>query len=84
MPKPVACRHTSELLAVATDRRFTAAEVANFYFYALSCPNTDWPAVNRAILTRYKPSGLVRIKKMAWDQAGRGIPVTNRPEKTCA
>lgn len=26
----------------------------------------DWPTVNRAILKRYAPSGLIYIKRRAW------------------
>lgn len=28
----------------------------------------DWPIVNRALLRRYKPSGLNYIKAVAWQQ----------------
>ena len=27
----------------------------------------DWETINRAILAKWKPSGLERIKKRAWD-----------------
>jgi len=60
---------TNDLVTNATDRSLKQADIAIMYYFALSTPCVDWPLVNRAILMRYRPSGLVRIKKMAWEMA---------------
>lgn len=45
-------------------------QVAQTYWFALKAHNNgtsvDFVRINDAILGRWKPSGLVRIKEMAW------------------
>ena len=37
----------------------------------LNMPNdVDWPLVNRAIMKRWSPSGLLYIKRQAWKRVG--------------
>ena len=31
----------------------------------------DWPVINRAIMRRWSPSGLKRVKKLAWECRSR-------------
>jgi hypothetical protein len=59
------------LLAAISDRKARQRDIAVFYSDALPVPCIDWHMVNHAILARYKPSGLVRIKEMAWKIARR-------------
>ena len=55
-------------------------DVASFYAMAIKseaqkADKPDWPTINRAILTRWKMSGLERIKKRAFDiLAGKVVP----------
>lgn len=49
------------------DPKVTQTSVAMTYAFALMSPSiVDWERMNRAILSRWKPSGLERIKRMAW------------------
>ncbi len=54
-----------ELAAGCTQR-----QVAQTYALAMRSmqhgEKPDWKRINAAILKRWKPSGLIRIKKMAW------------------
>jgi hypothetical protein len=59
------------LLAAIADPHASQRDIAGFYSDALFVAGVDWPTVNRAILSRYKPSGLARIKQMAWRMAER-------------
>ena len=54
------------------------ADIATTYALAMrseaaGCDSPDWPAINRAILGRWKPSGLERIKKRAHKLLAAGI-----------
>ena len=63
---------TSVLLREIADRQSTQKDIAKTYAMALrSSETTDWAAVNYAILQRWKPSGLVRIKEWAWQGGPR-------------
>ena len=49
----------------------TQASIAAFYREGIRASLgdhrfVDWPTVNAALLKRYKPSGLNRIKALAW------------------
>lgn len=57
---------TATLLREIADRRATQRDVAVTYLWArASSEPTDWPRVNRAIMDRWSPSGLVRLKRIA-------------------
>lgn len=52
----------------------TQRQIATTYAMALvsdarGADTPDWPTINRAILAKWKMSGLERIKKRAWDIA---------------
>lgn len=59
--------NTEALIAEVLNRNNTQMRVAEHYAAALrNYFDMDWKAVNEAILTRWKMSGLVRIKEWAW------------------
>lgn len=63
---------TQVLLREIAGKQFTQRDIAKTYSMALgSSEPTDWKVVNHAILQRWKPSGLVRIKEWAWKGAPR-------------
>lgn len=58
---------TSTLLREISSKEATCRDVAQTYALALrSSEETDWTAVNKAILLRWSKSALVRIKNWAW------------------
>jgi hypothetical protein len=58
---------TEAILAVIADRDATRKSVATAYRAGLArIDEIDWPAVNKAILAKWSPSGLAWIKARAW------------------
>ncbi len=58
---------TLGLLAEIAEPSVTRKDIAETYGLALlSTEETDWPAVNRAIVKRWSVSALGYIKKLAW------------------
>lgn len=58
---------TQVLLQEVQDEKFDQASVAMTYAMAIrSSHETNWKAVNEAIISRWSRSGLERIKRMAW------------------
>lgn len=61
----------------------TQKQIAQTYALALrSTWPTDWKRVNEAIMKRWSPSGLERIKKMAW--SGKCFDSPTRPPSPTA
>lgn len=59
---------TNTLLREIADRQFKRRDVAKTYALALrSSELVDWGRVNCAIITRWSPSGLEYIKRLAWN-----------------
>jgi hypothetical protein len=53
----------------------TQRDIASTYGLALrSSDETDWQAVNAAIIERWSMSGLERIKAAAWAGNWKGVP----------
>jgi hypothetical protein len=66
---------TSTILEEVKRPESTQRDVASFYGLALrSSWETNWPAVNAAIIERWSQSGLERIKAAAWKGEWRGVP----------
>jgi hypothetical protein len=64
---------TADLLAMIADPAATRATVAAGYADGLArIDEIDWPAVNKAILAKWSPSGLACIKARAWRMGRRG------------
>jgi len=57
---------TEQLISLVESPAVTQPVIARAYSAALSYSGVRWSEVNAAILRRYKPSGLTRIKEMAW------------------
>ena len=60
---------TMEIVAEVERRGSTRESIAAVYRKVITRPTrdfVDWPTVNRAILARYRPSGLRYIKRLAW------------------
>ena len=60
------------------ERGCTQKDIARTYALAIKddtlgtdCP--DWSTINRAIIDRWSPRGLERVKKMAWDHIHRAL-----------
>lgn len=68
----VVSEHTQRIIDAAERRENTQFQIAAEYARAIirgeieEDEEIDWQAANRAILARYKPSGLARIKGIAW------------------
>ena len=58
---------SDNLIDVLTHPDANRDEIAAWYAAVIRYqPDADWPALNRAVLRRYKPSGLEYIKRKAW------------------
>lgn len=70
MQTVVVNEHTQRILDAVARRENTQLEIAAEYARGIIREeiehDIDWLAVNRAILARYKPSGLQRIKGLAF------------------
>jgi hypothetical protein len=60
--------NTEELiLREIKDRKMNQIDIAKTYSIILKQgDDVDWGKINRAILSRWKPSGLDKIKRLAW------------------
>lgn len=63
---------TQVICAEVKDKHATQKQVALTYAMAIRSAShkadaPDWKVINQAILSRWKMSGLERIKKRAWD-----------------
>lgn len=55
------------LLREIPDHQFKQADIALTYAFGIvSSEDVDWPKVNAAIIERWSPTGLTRVKEMAW------------------
>jgi hypothetical protein len=64
---PVRDQGWDEWIALFANRDEVAHEYADLL---VSYRETDWPALNAAILRRWSPAGLAYIKQRAWRLAG--------------
>jgi hypothetical protein len=70
----IAC--VESVIANEIAQGLTQRDVAQTYALGLrSSSPTDWGVVNAAILERWSPSGLGRIKEAAWTGRWRGGPL---------
>ena len=69
--KPYLTDCTRVIVEEITTHRLTQPQIAQTYALAMrsyraGVDRPDWGEINRAILARWKPSSLGRIKAMAW------------------
>lgn len=57
-----------DILTAVQDKSNQQKHIAAIYAKAVRrASNYDWPCINQTIIKRWSQSGLLRVKKMAWD-----------------
>ncbi len=72
-------RPTEKLLEEINILKLNQSSVARTYSLAIQAGDTDWQAVNEAIINRWSVAGLNRVKQMAWRHLETSQPPKEEP-----